>query len=352
LKEVGSVRRPFEDLEYWADAEADAEAWPDVEGWSDAEGWSDTEGWSDAEGWSDGETWPGTQDGEAVSDWRAPDLIQALRGAMHESYQGASDEAVGDAIEAILDGISDAEGFNFASLLNDIGRGAGKVLADPATGQIASAVLPTLGTLAGAYVGGPAGSALGGQLGGLAANAINQHGQATRAAGAPRPAAQPVPPAVAAPPPAQPPPPLAGVPPGAVPPPAGPVPGAIWPAMTPIFPPGVPAPPPPSSVAGGSPSASAAMLAAHAPLAAQATLATAMGQYGARSVGGVPTADLMRMMAALYGQAAADADEIAYLDSTVGNGQSYAGARGFRSPRALYAAMTDAENEALEAGHE
>jgi hypothetical protein len=43
-------------------------------------------------------------------------------------------------------------------------------------------------------------------------------------------------------------------------------------------------------------------------------LATALGQHGRREINGVPAAQVLSMLSQVFGQAAADADELMYID--------------------------------------
>jgi len=45
----------------------------------------------------------------------------------------------------------------------------------------------------------------------------------------------------------------------------------------------------------------------------KAVLSLAMGQHGKKSVNGVPIASIMGMLSSVFGQAAADADELMYV---------------------------------------
>jgi hypothetical protein len=143
-------------------------------------------------------------------------------------------------------------------------------------------------------VGGPVGAG----LGSLAAGALS-------ARQAPAAAARPVPAAPA--------PSTAVTPAGAPSAPAQPSPVVSAPAATPLE-----VPPPasggPSSPAGGSAAAAQGLVLTQQPDVLQALLATALGQYGRRRVSGVPVAQLLALLSQVLGQAAADADELMYLE--------------------------------------
>jgi hypothetical protein len=258
---------------------------------------------------------------EADAGWMADEdgpgngLGPVLREVMRDDYAGADDEAYDDALEAVLDAMSTAEAFSFQKALRQIQSGAGRVLANPVVGQIAGTALPAGAGALGTLIGGPAGTALGSRLGTLAAGALAPAGQPPKA-----PAGQP---------PRAP----AGQPPRA---PAGQAPAA--PAGT--------APVP--QVAGGSAAAAQAAVLTQQPDVLKALLALAMGQHGAQQVGGVPVAAVMNMLSSVFGQAAADADELAYLDGDGIDGgdaeEAYA-EPAIGTGRSLYTALMDLENE-------
>jgi hypothetical protein len=92
----------------------------------------------------------------------AEDLADVLRSVLHEGYADASDEEMNDALANVLDSISPAEAFNFASALDRIGKGASQLISDPTFAAVAQTALPILGGAAGTMIGGPIGTALGG----------------------------------------------------------------------------------------------------------------------------------------------------------------------------------------------
>jgi hypothetical protein len=242
----------------------------------------------------------------------APDLGEVLRSALHEDFAEASEDELDEALANVLDSMSAAEGFNFASALSRIGKGAGAVLSDPAFAAIARTALPVLGGAAGTMIGGPVGTALGSQLGNLAASALP-----TRPAPAPAPPAPAVP---APPPPAVSPAPAAPPPP---PPPASAVPAAPPAPATAQEPPAA-APAPVPAAAGGSAAAAQGLVLTQQPDVLRGLLATAMGQYGRPTVSGVPVAQVLGLLSQVFGQAAADADELMYHRSPPGAAPAYA----------------------------
>jgi hypothetical protein len=203
----------------------------------------------------------------------AADLTDALRSALNEDYAEASDEEVGDALANVLDSMSAAEAFNFASALNRIGKGASQLVSDPTFAAVAQTALPIVGSAAGTMIGGPVGTALGGKLGSLAASALPT-----------RPAAAPVPAAPAA----------APAPPSPVPVPATAVPVA-------------------SPVAGGSAAAAKGLVLTQQPDVLRSLLSAALGEHGRQTVSGVSVPQVLGMLSQVFGEAAGDADELMYL---------------------------------------
>ena len=250
-------------------------------------------------------------------DYLADDhLVDVLRSALHEDYADASDEEVDQALSNILSSMSPAESINFASALNQIARSSANLASDPTFGAIARTALPIAGGAVGTYFGGPMGTALGSQLGASAARALP-----TRSAGGQPPRPGP-----------------AGV---AVPPVTPPV-MAPWPDPVSMAAPASVVPVPAAS-AGSSAATQAAVLSQN-PQALQGLLAAALGQHGRREVGGVPVAQLLGMLSQVYGQAAADADELLYLDRLGDDEESAEDVPMFESDQALYTALVDADN--------
>jgi hypothetical protein len=248
---------------------------------------------------SDAEDWPDAMTG----------AVEGLRLALDDEYADASDEDIEGALADVLDQMTPAEAFNFTSALNQIGRTAGRIAADPTFGAIAKTALPIAGGAVGTLIGGPVGTALGTQLGSIAAGAIPTPGAA-----APRSRAA-----------------------ATAPLPAAPMPAAPMPAA--------PAPVPtmqPQPLAGGSPAAAQALVLSQHPQVLQGLLATALGQYGQQQVGGIPVAQLLGTLSQVFGQAAADADELMY-----GGGEG-ADAEGLvdepESPQEFYESLLGADN--------
>jgi hypothetical protein len=229
------------------------------------------------------------------------ELADVFRSSLREEYADASDAEMGDALENVLDSMSAAEAFNFGSALSQIGKSASSLVRDPTFQQIVRTAAPIAGRVAGAYFG-PAGSALGGELGNLAAQAL------------PAPAAPPTPAA----------------------PPAPQRPAVPGPAPS--------APAPASSVAGGSAAAAQGLVLTQQPEVLRSLLATALGQQGRQQVSGIPVGQILRMFGQVMEQAAADADELMYLGQQPDAAESAVEAASPGSVRALYADLLGADN--------
>jgi hypothetical protein len=293
------------------------------------------------------------------------DVADVLRSALRDDYADASDEEISDALENVLDSMSAAEGFSFGSALRQIGNSAGKLASDPAFAQIVRTAAPIAGGALGTFIGGPLGTAVGTQLGNLAVKALPPVPGAARppapAAAPPAPAAAPPVPAAAPPVPA----PAAALPAPA--PVVPPVPAAPVPAAAAVSPPEVPSaalppavrgpgavtappdlPPAPagraSSVAGGSAAAAQGLVLSQQPDILRGLLAAALGQHGRQQVSGVPIAQLLTLFSQVIGQAAADADELMYLEQQPDAAESVVEDAPTGSIRSLYADLLGADN--------
>jgi hypothetical protein len=255
-------------------------------------------------------------------------LGEVLRGALVDSYAGSSDEAMEDALEAVFDAMSPAESFSFSNALKQIQRGAGQALTDPTVNQLLRTAAPIAGGALGTVIGGPVGTALGSKLGTVAVNALP--GPAPRTTVVP-PATMAVQPNMAGPPS------VAGLAAGAM---SALAPAGVGRAVSAIAP----------AVAGGSAAAAQGLVLSQRPDVLQALLSLAMGQHGQKSVSGVPVAGVMNMLSSVFGQAAADADELLYLDGEDGesaDGEDLVGITALPSDRTLYTALLDADNYEL-----
>ena len=244
------------------------------------------------------------------------ELADVLRSALREEYASASDEQMREALGDVMDAMSPAEAFSLDSAL----RSAKRLASDPTFQQVVRTAAPIATQALGTYFGGPVGGALAKQLGNVAVNALLPSPAAPPAA--PAPAAAPPAPVAAPPAPAlsalpsaapvaAPPTPPAAAP-AAAPPLAQPAPPAVALPATPTAPP--PAPAAVSPVAGGSAAAAQALVLTQQPEVLRALLATSLGQQGRQQVSGIPVAQLMALLSQVFGQAAADADELMYLD--------------------------------------
>jgi hypothetical protein len=217
-----------------------------------------------------------------VEEWLAEpaELADVLRDALSDEYAYASPDEMDDALDNVLGAMSPAEAFNFGKALRQLESGARKALSDPVVAQIAQTALPVAAGALGTAIGGPAGTAIGSNLGALAAKALP---------GAPKP----VPQAPAA--------------------------------------------------AGGSAAAAQGLVLTQQPDVLQALLSLAMGQLGQQKVNGVPVGQVMNMLSSVFGQAAADADELMYRGDDEDGEESPSDPSG----RALYSVLLDAENDDL-----
>ena len=220
-----------------------------------------------------------------------------------------------DALAEVLDSMSAAEAFSFAKALKQIQRTAGKVVSDPVFKQVAGTALPIATGALGTLVGGPVGTALGSSLGRAAAGALTGGGRGGAGVAG---IAQAIP----------------GIA-GAIPGLAGAIPGLAR---------AVP-------VAGGSAAAAQGLVLTQQPDVLKSLLALSLGQHGKTSVNGVPVAKVMNMLSSVFGQAAADADELMYLGETEGaadSDESYETDAGPPvSGRELYTILLDADNAEL-----
>ena len=269
------------------------------------------------------------------------ELADVLRSALREEYASASDEQMRDALGDVMDAMSPAEAFSLDSAL----KSAKRLAADPTFQQVVRTAAPIATQALGTYFGGPVGGALAKQLGDVAVNALLP----PTAAPAPPPP-PPAPPARAAPPPPATPTPPTLAPPAL--PPAAPIaagppgPSATSLAATPAATP-APTSAAVSPVAGGSPAAAQALVLTQQPEVVRALLSTAMGQHGRKQVSGIPVGQLMAMLSQVFGQAAADADELMYLDQEASEAESEGELVAPDWTGSLYADLIGAGNLAL-----
>jgi len=248
---------------------------------------------------------------EASEAW---ELTDALRSALRPEYADASDAEMAEALGNVLESMSPAEAFNFGSALSSITNSAKKLVSDPTFIQVAKTVTPIAAGALGTAFGGPLGGALASQLGNLAVSALT-------------PAPTPPP---AAPPAAAPPPGVTPAPPPAAPPPAPTSPLAGGSATSPV--------------AGGSAAAAQGLVLSQQPDVLRSLLATALGQSGRQQVGGIPNAQILSMLSQVFGRAAADADELMYLEHQPDAAESVVEDAPAGSPQLLYADLLGADN--------
>jgi hypothetical protein len=228
---------------------------------------------------------------DAESAAGSPDLALVLGEALRDEYADATPEELDEALDNVVESLAPAEALNFAKTLQQ----AGKRLDPKLLAQIAKTALP----VAGGAVGGPVGAG----LGNIAAQALATHPEPAQAVGAP----------------------AAGVP-AAVKPP----------------------------VAAGSPAAATAAVLSQMRLPLLATVSTAMGEHGRKTIDGVAVNEIMKLLSQVFTQAASDADELqqgssepaAYLLDAEGDFQADPAAPAERA-RALYTALVAGETEAL-----
>jgi hypothetical protein len=268
--------------------------------------WEVTPEWEASDAEAGTYAWDTTDDGDLAEllegeefEGDVLELEGAFREALGEEYESASPDEIEDALVNVFESMTAAESFNFAKALGQIEKGAAQALADPAVSRFATAALPYAGAAVGTSFGGPAGTAIGSGLGGAAAKAL---------AGARPPAARPI---------------------------------------API------APLPTSPLAAtGSAAAAKGLVLTQQPEVLRSLLALSLGEHGRKSVDGVPVGAVMNLLSTIFGQAAADADELSYMseeasDYPLDGEEAYD--TGFAAPSeradALYAALLDAENE-------
>ena len=215
------------------------------------------------------------------------DLGEALREALGDEYADAPSEGIEEALYNVMDSLTPGESFSLAKALGAV--------RDPTFMQIAGSALPLAGGAVGTALGGPGvGTALGSTLGKAAATALPRDNKARSAAA----------------------------------------------AVSRLKP----------SATGELPAAAKGLVAMNNAAVQKAALAAALGPQGQAAVNGIPVGAVMNMLSTIFGQAAAEADEVLY--ETAGppaymlddEGSLYAdpAAPGDRA-RALYRALIQAE---------
>jgi hypothetical protein len=230
-------------------------------------------------------------------DWDDASLGDVLAEVVSDGYADADAEDFDEALAEMMESLSPAEAVGLTRVLRQIGRTAGRIASDPAVTQVAATVLPAAGGAIGTAIGGPVGTAVGANLGAVAARALPP----PRSGRTRRPAARP---------------------------------------------PARPEARPQPRAATGSPAAVQGMVLTQHPDVLRSLLALALGRHGRQSVNGVPVAALLSMLSTVFGRAAADADELMYLDGGVDTEDEGPGGW-YGDDDALYTAIIDADNAEL-----
>ena len=263
-----------------------------------------------------------------------------------------------DAVDNVLDSMSAAEASYFGSALSKMGKSASRLVSDPVFAQIVRTAAPIAGGALGTVIGGPAGTALGSQLGNLAAKALpapaaprpvpaSPGGTCARPADSCGGRAGSCDPGTQR---------RGGVPAGTPPPPTPPA-GEPAPAQhdpsaeaikhPPNYHPGYPAAIHGSRIFGSrglKPAAAQGLVLSQQPEVLRSLLATALGQHGRQQVSGVPVAQLLTLFSQVIGQAAADADQLMYLEQQADVAESVLDDAPAGSVRSLYADLLGADN--------
>jgi hypothetical protein len=97
-------------------------------------------------------------------------------------------------------------------------------------------------------------------------------------------------------------------------------------------------------VAGGSAAAAQGVVLTQHPDVLRALLATALGQHGRQQVSGIPVAQLLALLSQVLGRAAADADELMYLEQHADAAEGVLEGVPADSLRSLYTDLVGADN--------
>jgi hypothetical protein len=100
----------------------------------------------------------------------------------------------------------------------------------------------------------------------------------------------------------------------------------------------------PPRVANGSVAAAQGLVLSQQPQVLQSLLSAALGQHGRQQIGGIPVAQVLGMLSQIIGQAAADADEMSYLDQHGEDAAGFFGDDVVKLDRSLYTGLLDADN--------
>ena len=256
------------------------------------------------------DAWELAEEDAWASDQADAEIADALRSALRDEYADAADADLVDAATDMMSAMSPAEAFNFGAALSQIGKSACRWR--PTQRSPASR---------GLWRQWPAGHRhVHRRSAGHQAGHRNRYPRGRCAS----PAAE------------------GGTRPAAC---AAPVPGS--PPSPAALPPAPTAPTPVSPVAGGSAAAAQALILSGHPEVKQAALATALGQPGRREISGIPAAQLLGLLSQVFGQAAADADELMYNEAVPDAAEGAGPDAEAGSLRSLYCDLLGADNMEL-----
>jgi hypothetical protein len=217
-------------------------------------------------------------------EWDEGSYAEVLGEVLSDEYEDADPEDLDDALTEMLESLSPAEAFGLTKAMGQIGRGADRIVSDPAFGKVVAGALPVAGGALGTAVGGPVvGTAVGTKLGMAAAKALPPAGRSAGGSGAPAPRAS-----------------------------------------------------------GGSSAALQGLVLSQHPACLQALLALAMGEHGRKSFDGVPVAAILSLLSTVFGRAAADADELMYVEATA-DGEDVTAGSWLGDDESLYTALMQAD---------
>jgi hypothetical protein len=100
-------------------------------------------------------------------------------------------------------------------------------------------------------------------------------------------------------------------------------------------------------VAGGSAAAAQGVVLTQHPDVLRGLLATALGQHGRQRVSGIPVAQLLALLSQVFGQAAADADELMYQEQHPDAAESVLEDASADSLRSLYTDLVVVDNREI-----
>jgi len=100
-------------------------------------------------------------------------------------------------------------------------------------------------------------------------------------------------------------------------------------------------------VAGGSAAAAQGVVLTQHPDVLRALLATSLGQHGRQQVSGIPNAQLLGLLSQVMGRAAADADELMYLEQHADAAEGVLEGAPAESLGSLYTDLVGADNQEL-----